>query len=31
MTGIDGHHATALPHEKLRAVLAEKYNLPGTH
>jgi L-aminopeptidase/D-esterase-like protein len=25
MTGIDGHHVSALPHEKLRAVLA-KYN-----
>jgi len=25
MTGIDGHHVTALPHERLRAVLAE-YN-----
>jgi hypothetical protein len=25
MTGIDGHHVRALPHEQLRAVLA-KYN-----
>jgi D-aminopeptidase len=25
MTGVDGHHVSALPHEKLRAVLA-KYN-----
>jgi L-aminopeptidase/D-esterase-like protein len=28
MTGIDGHHVSALPHEKLRAVLA-KYNRLG--
>jgi len=25
MTGIDGHHVTALPHDKLRDVL-KKYN-----
>jgi D-aminopeptidase len=25
MTGIDGHHVRALPHDQLRAVLA-KYN-----
>jgi L-aminopeptidase/D-esterase-like protein len=34
MTGIDGHHVSALPHEKLRAVLAKYHRLntaPAAH
>ena len=27
MTGIDGHHVRALPHDKLRAVLAKYHRL----
>jgi L-aminopeptidase/D-esterase-like protein len=27
MTGVDGHHVIALPHEKLRAVLARYHRL----
>jgi D-aminopeptidase len=30
MTGIDGHHVRALPHEKLRAVLAKYHRLADT-
>jgi D-aminopeptidase len=31
MTGIDGHHATALSHEKLREVLAHYNRLAKPH
>jgi hypothetical protein len=30
MTGIDGHHVRALPHDKLRAVLARYHRLTDT-